>query len=120
MNKKVYWCTEKPETCAYRLKKIYKTSEKSTDDSESQKIYASMECISTEAETPRRKYGDSLYLTNWILDLGVTCHMEQNISDYIPGSLVETYKYIKVLDGNFIIAKQKGHVQIEMCDENEK
>ena len=28
------------------------------------------------------------------------------------------YKYIEVLDGNHVTAKQKGQVQIKMCDNN--
>ena len=56
--------------------------------------------MSSNAESPRRNYGDSSQLTNWILDLGVTCHITSEISDFIPGSLVKTDKYIKVADGN--------------------
>ena len=58
------------------------------------------------AERPRRDFGDSLQLTNWILDSGETCHMTPDISDYIPGSLVETDIYTEVADGNFVTAKQ--------------
>ena len=43
---------EKPKTCVYRSKKIYKTSENSTDQSESQKIYASMACMFSNVKTP--------------------------------------------------------------------
>ena len=39
------------------------------------------------------------------LDSGATCHMAPDISDFKPGSLAETYNYIEVADGNFIIAK---------------
>ena len=58
-------------------------------------------------------------LTNWILDSGSTCHTTPEISDFILGSLVETDKYIEVVDGNFVTAKQTGQVQIEMRDNNE-
>ena len=85
---------EKPKTCVYRSKKIYKTSENSTDQSESQKIYASMACMFSNVKTPRRNYGDNLQLTNWILDSIATCHMTSEISYFIPGSLVETDMYI--------------------------
>ena len=56
-----------PKTCAYRSKKIDRTSENSTDESESQKIYASMARMNTNEESPRSNYGYSLQLTNWIL-----------------------------------------------------
>ena len=40
------------------------------------------------------KYGDSSQLTNWILDLGATCHMTPEVSDFIPVTLEDTDKYI--------------------------
>ena len=46
--------------------------------------------------------------------------MTPEISDLIPGSLVETENYIEVLDKNFITAKKTGKFQIEMCDDNVK
>ena len=58
--------------------------------------------IYTNVEIPRRDYGDISRLTNWILDSGATCHTTPEISDFIPGSLVETNKYVEVLDGNFV------------------
>ena len=67
--------------------------------------------ISTNAESSRRNYGDILKLKNWVLDSGATCHMTPNILDFIPGSLVETDKYIKLASGNFFTAKQTGQVQ---------
>ena len=66
------------------------------------------------------KYGDSSQLTNWILDLVATCHMMPEVSDFIPGSLEDTDKYIEVADGYHVTAKQKGQVQIQMCDDNRK
>ena len=104
---------EKTKTRAYILKKIDKTSENSTYQSESQKIYASMACMSSNVESTRRNCGDISQLINSILDLGVTFHMIQEISDFVPGSLLETDKYIKVADGNFFTAKQTGKVQIK-------
>ena len=38
--------------------------------------------------------------TNWILDSGAMCHMTPDISDFVPGSLVEMDKYIEVADGH--------------------
>ena len=37
-------------------------------------------------------FGDSSQLTDWILDSGSTCHMKPQLSDFIPGSLQDTYK----------------------------
>ena len=66
------------------------------------------------------KYGDSSQSTNWILDLGATCHMTPEVLDYIPVSLEDTDKYIEVVDGHHVTAKQKGQVRIQMCDDNGK
>ena len=62
--------------------------------------------------------GGSLKLTNWISDSGATCHMTPEVSDFIPGSLEDTDKHIEVADGHHVTAKQKGKVQIKMCDNN--
>ena len=59
-----------------------------------------------------------MQLNNWVLDFGATCHMTPEVSDFIPGSLEHTDKYIEVADGNHITAKQKVQVQIKMCDDN--
>ena len=82
------------------------------------KIYASMAQISINDERKSEKYGDSSQLTNWILDSGATCHMTPEVSDLIPGSLEDTDKYIEFADGHHVTAKQKGQVQIQMCDDN--
>ena len=107
-DKKFHWNTGKPKTCAYRSTKIDKTPENSTDQSESQNIYASMAHMSSNAEIPRRDFGDSSQPTNWILYSGVTCHMQPEISDFITGPLAEIDKYTKIADGNFVTAKQTG------------
>ena len=65
-----------------------------------------MALMSTNAESFRRHFGDSSQLTNCILGSGATCHMTPDISDFIPGLLVETDIYIKVVDGYFFTAKQ--------------
>ena len=67
LDKKVHRNRENPKTRAYRSKKIDKTMENSTDESDSQKIYTSMARMSTNAESPRENYGYSSQLTNWIL-----------------------------------------------------
>ena len=41
--------------------------------------------ISDNDEYPSRDLGDSLQLTNWILDSEATCHMTTQVSDFIPG-----------------------------------
>ena len=55
-----------------------------------------------------KDYGDSSQLTNWILDSGATCYMTPEITDFIPGLLEDTDKFIEVADGNHVTAKQKG------------
>ena len=46
--------------------------------------------------------------------------MTPDISDYIPGSLVKTDKYIEVEDGSFVTVKQTGEVQIKIHGNNGK
>ena len=40
------------------------------------------------------------------------------MSDFIPGSLVNTDKYIEVADAHHIMAKQKIQVKIKICEDN--
>ena len=56
--------------------------------------------------------GGGVYLTSTRL-LGTTW-----VSDFIPGSLEDTKKYIEVVDGHHNTANQKGKVQIKICDNN--
>ena len=65
-----------------------------------------------------KDYGDFLQLTNWILDSGETCHMTPEVTDFIPGTLEDTDKFIEVADGHHVIVKQKGSVRIQMFDNN--
>ena len=44
--------------------------------------------------------------------------MTLKVSDFIPVSLEDTDKYIEVADGHHVMAKQKGQVQTQMCDDN--
>ena len=44
--------------------------------------------------------------------------MTPEVSYFIPGSLEDMDKYIEVADGHHVTAKQKGQVQIKMCEEN--
>ena len=62
----------------------------------------------SNAESPRQDLGESSQLTNWLLDSGGTCHVTQDISYFIPGSMMEMDKYIEVTDENFVTAKQTG------------
>ena len=44
--------------------------------------------------------------------------MKPQVSDDVPGQLKDTDKYIEVADGHHVTAKQKGEVQMKMCDNN--
>ena len=90
------------------------------ENNDGHKIYASMTRMSINDKRSSEKYGDSSQLTNWILDSGATCHMTQEVSDFIPESLEDTDKYIEVAEGHHVTAKQKGQVRIQMCDNNRK
>ena len=60
-----------------------------------------MACMSPNTEIRRRDYGYSSQPTNWISDSVMTCHITPEITYFLPGPLVETDKYIRVVDGNF-------------------
>ena len=59
-------------------------------------------------QCPSKHFGDSSKLTNWILDSGATCHMIPEVSDFIPGLLEDTDKYIEVAYIHHVTVKQKG------------
>ena len=46
--------------------------------------------------------------------------MTPEVSDFIPGSLDETEKYIEVADRHHVTVEKKGQVRINMCDDNGK
>ena len=46
--------------------------------------------------------------------------MTPEVTDFIPGTLEDTDKFIEVADGHHVMAKQKGSVRIQMCDDNRK
>ena len=46
--------------------------------------------------------------------------MTPEVSVCVPGSLEDTDKYIEVADGHHVMAKQKGQVRIQMCDDSGK
>ena len=70
--------------------------------------------MSNDDKHENKDYGDSSQLTNWILDSGATCHMTPEVTDFIPGSLENTDKFIEVADRHHVTAKQKGSVRIQM------
>ena len=43
---------------------------------------------------------------------------DTTVLGFYPRSLEDTDKYIEVSDGHHITAKQKGQVQMKMCDNN--
>ena len=45
--------------------------------------------------------------------------MTPKVSAFIPGLLEDTDKHIEVLDVHHVTEKQKGQVQIKMCNDNE-
>ena len=77
------------------------------EDNDDHKIYTSMTRMYSDDKRKSGEYGDSLQLTNWILDLGVTCHMTPEVTDFIPGLLEDTDKYIEVADGHRVTVKKK-------------
>ena len=93
-----------------------RASQKECNDGENnndQTIYASMARMSDNDECPGSNFGDILQLTNLILDSGAMCHINSEVSDFIPGLLDDTDKHIEVADGHHSMAKQKGQVQIK-------
>ena len=62
--------------------------------------------MSNDDKRKNKDYGDSSQLTNWILDSGATCHMTPEVTDFIPGSLEDTDKFIEVADGHHVTAKK--------------
>ena len=74
--------------------------------------------MSDNYKIPVRYFGDAFKLTNCILDSGSICHMTPQVLDFIPGSLEDKDKYIEVAGGHHITTKQKGQVQIKICDNN--
>ena len=63
--------------------------------------------MSSDDERKSVKYGDSLQLTNWIVDSEATCHMTPEVSDFITGSLEDTDKYIEFTDRHHVTAKKR-------------
>ena len=76
-----------------------------SDDDYDLKVYASIARMSNADVSKNKYYDDRAQLTNWILDSGGTCHMTPEVTDFIPGSLEDTDKFIEVADGHHVTAK---------------
>ena len=63
--------------------------------------------MSDNDECPSGNFGDSLQLTNWILNSGATCHMTTEVSDFIPCSLEDQDKHIEVAYGHHVTEKNR-------------
>ena len=100
-------------------KKINRACDNGENNSD-HKIYAYMARMSSNDERKSETYGDSSQFTNWVLDLGATCHMTPEVSYFVPGSLEDTDKYIEVADGHHVTVKKKDQLRIQMCDDNGK
>ena len=116
----------KPPKDSEKIRKSEKSKEKgncacdNSNDENELKVYASMARMYSDNKRESKDYGDSSQLTNWILDSGSMCHITPEVTDFIPGSLEDTDKFIEFADGHHVTAKQKVSVQIQMCDENGK
>ena len=116
-------CPKPPKENEKRLKQV-RFNEKGNcaldngKNNTDQKIYASMAGMFGNDRFSSGNFVDSLQLTNFILDYGATYHMTLEISDFIPESLEDMDKHIKVEERHHVTAKQKGQVQIKMCDNN--
>ena len=84
-----------------------------SDNNNDQQINASMPHMSDNDESPSRYFGNSSQLTNWILDSGETCHVNPQVSDFIPSLLEDTDKHIEFENEHHFTAKQKGQVRIK-------
>ena len=114
----------KPPKDSEKRRKSDKSKEKgnstkdNSDDDDDFRVYASMARMSNDDVRENKDYGNSSQLNNWILDSGATCHMTPEVTNFIPGSLEDTDKFIEVADGHHVTAKQKGSVHIKMFDDN--
>ena len=104
-------CPNPPKDSEKRRKSDkFKKGNRACDNSEYDndlKVCASMARMSSDDKRKSVKYGDSLQLTNWILDSGASCHMTPEVTDFIPGSLEDTDKFIEVADGHHVTAKKR-------------
>ena len=118
-------CPKPPKYNEKRRKKVSlnEKGNRACDNSEDKydhKIYTYMARMSSDDKHKSGKYGDSLKLTNWILDSEATCHMTPEVMEFILGSLEDTEKFIEVADGHHVTAKQNNSLRIQTCDNNGK
>ena len=103
----------KPPKDSEKRRKSEKSKEKgnracdNSDDDNDLKVYASMTRMSSDDKFKSKDYGDSSQLTNWILDSGATCYMTPEVTNFIPGSLEDTDKFIEVADGHHVMQNKK-------------
>ena len=103
----------KPPKDSEKIRKSARSNEKgnracdNSKDDNDYKTYTSMAQMSSDEKCESKDYGDSSQLTNCILDSGATCHMTPEFTDFIPGSLQDTDKFIEVADGHHFTAKKK-------------
>ena len=92
----------KPPKDSEKRRKSERSKEKgnracdNSDDDNDRKEYASMTRMSSDDKRESKDCGDSSQLTNWIWDSGATCHMKPEVTDFIPGSLEDTDKFVEV------------------------
>ena len=81
----------KPPKDSDKRRKSDKSKEKgnsakdNSDDDDELKVYASMAQMSNDNVSENKDYGNSSQLTNRILDSRATCHITQEVTDFIPG-----------------------------------
>ena len=109
---------EKRKKVSFKDKEKGNSAKDNSDNEDDLKVYASMARMSNDDVSKSKDYGNSSQLTNWILDSGATCHMTPEVTDFFPGTLEDTDKFIEVADGHHVTAKQKGLVRIRMFDDN--
>ena len=85
--------------------------ENSTDQRKSENICDYMACVYTNEIIPGTDDEYSSQPSNFILDSGATCHMAPDISDFIPGALAGTDKYIEVTNENFVTAEKQDKIK---------
>ena len=71
-----------------------------------QKIHTSMTCMSANDKFPGGNFGDTLQITNWVLNSGATGHTTPEVSDIITGWLEHMDKRIEVSDVHHITEKK--------------
>ena len=80
----------KPPKDSQKRRKSEKSKEKgnraydNSDDDNDLKVYTSISQMTSDDKRKNKDYGNSLQLTNWILDSGATCHMTPEVTDFIP------------------------------------